>query len=58
MTSKSDAAKAKTTSDTASRGVSSKKPWTRPTMTSMDASSTSGTPGTNPTPDGTFFPAS
>jgi len=35
-----------------------KKPWSRPSMTSMDASSTSGTPGTNPTPDGTFFPAS
>jgi hypothetical protein len=35
-----------------------KKPWSAPKLTSMDTRSTQGTPGPNPTPDGSFFPAS
>jgi hypothetical protein len=37
---------------------SPKKTWSAPTLTSMDTRSTQGSPGPNPTPDGTFFPAS
>lgn len=40
------------------RNESTKKPWSAPKLTSMDTRSTQGTPGPNPTPDGTFFPAS
>lgn len=40
------------------REESGKKPWSAPTVTTMDTRSTQGTPGPNPTPDGTFFPAS
>jgi hypothetical protein len=35
-----------------------RKEWNAPTVTSLDTRSTQGTPGPNPTPDGTFFPAS
>lgn len=35
-----------------------KKTWSAPKLTSMDTRSTQGSPGPNPTPDGTFFPAS
>lgn len=40
------------------REESGKKAWSAPKVTTMDTRSTQGTPGPNPTPDGTFFPAS